>query len=81
MTSEKQAKVEAGMRRLGRGFIRKMRTALSTVGEMKKMAEGHGRCCPPCEIPGFVDYLEGVEQQLNWYLGSLQESSESKPMK
>lgn len=74
MTSTKESNTAEAVMLLGAGFIRKMRAVRSAVLEMKKIAGRHGRCCPPCEIPGIADYLEGVEQQLSWYLKNLHES-------
>lgn len=70
--------IAAAVKRLGIGFIRKMKAARSTIREMKKIAERHGECCPPCEIPKLADYLEGVEAQLDWYLNQLNESQEGR---
>jgi hypothetical protein len=77
MTTVKEA-TAAGIRRLGIGFIRKLRAARAAVHEMRKIAEGHGKCVPPCEIPFMADYLEGVDNQLEWYLNQLHESSEPR---
>ena len=74
MTTVKESNTAQAVKRLGIGFIRKMKAARSTIHEMKKIAEGHGACCPPCEIPKLADYLEGVEAQLGWYLDQLHES-------
>lgn len=74
----KESNVAQAVKRLGGGFIRKMRGAKSTIHDMKSIAESHGKCCPPCEIPGLADYLDKVEQQLEWYLGQLRETDEGE---
>lgn len=70
--------VVAGIKRLGVGFIKNLKTARKAVHEMRKTAEGHGKCVPPCEIPFMADYLEGVDNQLEWYLNQLIETSEKR---
>jgi hypothetical protein len=74
-TAKQEYYVRQAITRLGVGFIRKMKAAKATIHEMKKIADGHGECCPSCEIPKIADYLEGVEANLGWYLDQLHESS------
>lgn len=74
MTAVKAESVAAGIRRLGVGFIRKLKASREAIHEMRKMAEKHGKCVPPCEIPFMADYLEGVDNQLEWYLKQLHET-------
>jgi hypothetical protein len=75
MTTVK-TEVVRGVKPLGVGFIGKVKATKATINEMKKIAEAHGACCGPCEVPKLADYLEGVEAHLEWFLNQLHESSE-----